>query len=167
MFLGNTKPIKKINNPKVVYNHYKSVREATKAIKQLGIKNSAEYMKRGHEDPRLHSRPKKFYGEKWPGWDAYLGRGKINGNRLPEKLYKTIAEASKAAKKLGAKTPREYIKLYKANDCLPSNPSVHYESEWTNWYDFLGTSKYKYYRSLVEEVRPVKALNLATSNVTD
>lgn len=163
VFLGNPRPIKKIKSPKVVYNHYKSVREATKAIKQLGIKNSAEYMKRGHEDPRLHSRPKKFYGDKWPGWDVYLGRGKIAGKRSPENLYKTLAEASKAAKKLGAKTPREYIKLYKANDCLPSNPSVHYKSEWTNWYDFLGTSKYKFYRSLGEASKAAIKLSIKNS----
>lgn len=164
VYLGNPRPIKKIHTPKVVYNHYKSVKEATKSIKKLDIKTSGEYMKRAHEDPRLHSRPKKFYRDKWPGWDVYLGRGKINGNRSPEKLYKTIAEASQAAQKLDVKTPREYINLYKADDALPSNPSVHYKDEWTNWYDFLGTTKKNnFYKTIGEASKAAIKLGITGS----
>lgn len=41
-------------------------------------------------------------------------------------IYKTLAQASRAAKALCPKTARDYINVHRKNTSLPSNPSIYY-----------------------------------------
>ena len=56
-----------------------------------------------------------------------------------------------------------YIEFRKRNKdiLLPSNPIKIYESQWVNWDDFLGYSKYK---SFVESKKFIKKLKINSWN---
>ncbi len=114
---------------------YLKLEQAKKAVKKLGIKDSSDYLKRYKEDNKLPAAPSKRYAKEWKGWVDFVGG----------KFYSTIAEASKAAKRLEFQNSTEYKKRYKEDPRLPSDPLSAYKGEWSfrewNWYKFLGTKK--------------------------
>ena len=114
-------------------NLYPTLNQAKKAVKELGISGTTEYRQRYKEGGRLPAAPNKQYPSEWRGWSDFFG-----GRRF----YATVAEASKAAKKLGIKDSLEYKERYKEDPCLPSIPSSAYKDFWHkggwSWPKFLG-----------------------------
>ncbi len=92
---------------------YPTWQEASDSAKALGIDNRDEYLKRYGEDEKLTSNPRQSYAD-FPGWPTFLGRQK----RVTDP-YLTWQEAGKAARKLGVKTNRDYLRLYKKDPRLP------------------------------------------------
>ncbi len=54
--------------------HYLNYRDASRVVREAGIKNSKEYLKWGERPVHLPSRPEYFYKE-WNGWKDFLGAG--------------------------------------------------------------------------------------------
>ncbi|MDP3661735.1 MAG: integrase repeat-containing protein [bacterium] len=117
-------------------NFYPTLQEAQEAVLTLGIE--AKYGQKGYrnryrEDPRLPSSPETLYSTSWKGWGKFLGKSR-------KATYKTLLQASKAAKKLNIATSIEYRgERYKEDPRLPRNPEEEYEDKWEDWGVFLGT----------------------------
>lgn len=107
--------------------YYETVALASRAARVLGITDVSGYRVRYREDPRLHSNPDQLYGEKWPGFKAFL--------RTEQEVvkYKTVEEASEAAQLLGLRTRSDYQVGYRQDPRLPSNPQAYYKGEWAAW----------------------------------
>lgn len=107
---------------------YKTLSQAAKAARKLGVKTARDYIKNFKQDPKLHSNPSVNYVE-WISWNDFLG--------IESKYYDSLELASKAAIKLKINTARDYVKRYKDDPKLPSNPYSLYAG-WINWEAFLG-----------------------------
>jgi superfamily II DNA or RNA helicase len=107
-------------------NHlYASWQEASKAAKKLGIKNSEEYRTRYKEDPRLPMSLHSKY-EDFPGLKVFFSI-----------RYVTWQEASRATRRLGVSSFREYMTRYREDPKLQSNPDQCYK-DFPGWSKFLG-----------------------------
>lgn len=155
-FLGTKRPVKKTPAAKMVRNHYPTIGQAMKAVKALDIKTSGEYQDRAKEDPRLHSRPWRFYAGQWKGWGKYLSVKTTEQRRDPGNFYPTYAEASNAAAKTGATSFRTYVKIYKVDPRLSSNPNVDYAKDWKGWKHFLKVKDNRYKTILAASNAAVK-----------
>jgi hypothetical protein len=110
--------------------YYETLEEAEAAVNKLRITTKDEYYRRYREDPRLPGRPDVYY-RGFLNWPVFFGREK-------PKYYETLEEAKAATKKLKIKTWKEYVKRYKEDPLLPSNPNRIFKNEWKSWLDFLG-----------------------------
>ncbi|NWL81041.1 hypothetical protein DM872_29745 [Pseudomonas taiwanensis] len=134
------------------WDFYSEIELASNAALSLGIRTCYEYGERHIEDLRLPANPEKYYKD-WAGWPKFL-------KKLSNK-YPTLAEASAAARRLGAKSTLEYIRLYKLDSGLRSNPALSYPEEWVNWYDFLGMeTPVEKYKDLESAMCAVRALGV-------
>ena len=127
---------------------YKTYKEAKLAVRKLGI-SSGEYGKRHKEDPRLPSRPDKYYEDKgWIDWYDFFGR------ETPG-FYPTYEEAKQAVSKLGISSSTEYYKRHKEDPRLPSAPNNTYKGKgWINWPNYFGReTPYKTYKEAKLAVR--------------
>ncbi len=84
---------------------------------------------------------------------------KLTTKRTREETYKTLTEASNAARELGIKTAPEYFSRYSEDPMLPYNPSLYFEG-WTSWMSFLGTEPYS---SLEKASEAAIALGIGSS----
>lgn len=143
-FLGKPKP-----------RHYDSVNDASKATIALGIRTMAEYALRYKEDPKLPSNPHRTYRGEWSGYPAYFGLESRS-------FYTTYNEASAAAKALGIESYEEYMKRYREDPLLTSQPQNRYKSEWVNWYRFLDLRKKTFYKTYAEAKRVTQRAAVTT-----
>ena len=72
-------------------------------------------------------------------------------------------EASQAAKALGISTQYHYIRHYKGDPKLPSNPQRTYKADWISWYNFLGNKEPNFYGSIEEASQAAIALGIVSS----
>jgi len=95
-----------------------------------GIKNSKEYRTKQKEHPLLPFNPDRVYKNEWTNWYEFLN--------IP-KPY-SYKEAYDLISKLGFTEKTAFLKYVTVlNDPrLPRTPDQVYESEWINWYVFLG-----------------------------
>lgn len=114
---------------------YMTWRQAHLAAKKLNCKSRSEYRTRCRSDPALPARPDVVFSDVWEekgSWRGYLG--------LPS-WYKTLNEASAAAKKLNINSRLNYKKLHAADSKLHPNPDMFYSKDWGSvgqWEGFLG-----------------------------
>ena len=127
---GNHK--KRVKSPRQK-RQYPSYTEVQQKAKALGIKSASEYRKRYKEIPNAPAHPEQVY-EEWENWRVFLGT-------RPQQ-YPPYTKLQQKVQALGIKSSSEYKKRYKEIPNAPINPDQVYE-EWTNWYDFLGTSPQK------------------------
>ncbi|TRO37831.1 hypothetical protein EQ845_04905 [Pseudomonas putida] len=97
---------------------YQTLEEMSEVVQKLGIKNKRDYSSRRSEDPRLPPQPWITYCDVFESC-AFFGR---RGNP-----YRTFVEASEAVQKLGIKSQKEYMKRYKEDCRLPSEPWRRYQ----------------------------------------
>jgi len=109
-----------------------------------------EYNQGYKSDLKLPKYPAKLYADNWGGAADFFG-GNI-------KFYETYSEAQVAARKLGFNTSTEYIKGYKDDPKLPSNPTNTYSDDWVNWEDFLIKVSF-HYTSYADAKYAVKEYN--------
>jgi len=138
-FLGISKPVK-----------YETLKEASKAARQLGFKTSTQYLKGYRQDARLLAAPGCY--KDWKGWKTFLGTVR----------YDTLEEASSAARRLGFKSSMQYLKGYKQDDGLTRHPSRCYK-DWEGWGVFLGIIKPIKYETLGEASMAARQLGFKTS----
>lgn len=133
---------------------YQTYAEAQAAVQVLGIRVQLDYVKGYKEDARLPSNPDKIYaGLGWTDWYNYLGNAKPD-------LYQTYAEAQAAVPALNIQSQTDYVKCYKQDRRLPSNPDKLYAGiGWTNWYDYLGNTKPDIYSFYAEARVAAQELN--------
>jgi len=122
---------------------YMTIDEASDAAQKLGIRTKSEYQKNYKKDPRLPANPPRTYSYEWKNWPVFLGR-------IKPSFYSSLSEAQKGALRLGATTKDQYIKLYKKDPNLPSEPFEVYSDEWDGWPSFFGRQTIKKYESLNE-----------------
>ncbi|QSX35364.1 integrase [Shewanella avicenniae] len=143
-FLGRLKP-----------ERYVSLADASIAAQNLGIRTSAEYLRRYTEDPKLPSSPEQYFRNDWHDWSTFLGRLK------PER-YVTLADASLAAQNLGIRTYTEYQRRYTEDPKLPSNPEQCFRNNWHDWPTFLGRLKPERYVTLADASLAAQNLGIRT-----
>lgn len=144
---------------------YYSWDEAKTALKKLEISSRTDFLlKKPHKiDSRIPSNPAKTYADVWKkngGWSGLIDPDYA--------FYKTIEEASEAAQKLDIKTVEEYVflKRYKEDPKLPSNPDDIYKREWTSfgkWSGFLGIRKKEVYKTWNEASKAAQKLKIKTA----
>jgi hypothetical protein len=140
-FLGNKKK-----------KYYPTLSEAKEAARSFEFSSQTEYRENYSKDPRLPSTPNVFYADEWKGWKEFLDK---------IQLYKCIKESQVAARKLGIKTSADYVSRYREDPRLPSNPTLYHKSEWVDWDDFLGRTKY--YETLMDASKAAIKLNIKSS----
>jgi hypothetical protein len=135
---------------------YSRLAEASAAAIALGITTAVEYQAKRNLDPKLPSCPQRVYKTEWQCWPSFLGKE-------VKQLYPSIAEASKAAVRLGCKTVTEYeVKRY-LDPRLPSNPELMYKEEWQSWPSFFSKEPKQFYSTLAEFFAAVIELGVSTS----
>ncbi len=139
---------------------YNTYAEASSAAFKLGIRTPAEYLRRYKEDPYLYSTPNKLYANSgWICWSEFL---KIT----PLRPYPTYAEASAAAIALGATGRNSYLRLYKLDPRLVSNPAFYYrDSGWQDWSIFTGETKKGFYAEYSDAQAAVQSLGITTTSL--
>lgn len=145
-FLGKSQRVEK----------YVTLGEALEATRKLSIKTRVEYYRRYKEDLRLPHYPEAKYKDDWDGWYSYLGTTKA-----PEK-YKTLADASIAARRLGFKNEREYIAGFHQDPRLRAYPSKLYD-EWESMAVFLGQTTRLIYPTLAQAQSAVRNLGFTSA----
>jgi hypothetical protein len=140
---------------------YPTFTEAQKAAKRLGITSSTEYSKCYKKDSRLPACPHRIYAEEWPakgGWAFFLGREF-------QLCYPTLAEAQQGVVKLGISSVKEYLKRYKEDPRLPSDPKRIYAEELPTkggWTFYLGKKLRFIYPTFAEAQQAVKRLGITS-----
>ena len=141
-FTGNSGPSK-----------YRTLEDAARATQALGIKSVAEYQRRFREDSKLPHNPPAAYVNEWKNWHAFLGK------RVPE-FYPTYSEAKMAVRLLNIRSRADYMRRYKEDPHLPSNPQMIYKKEWESFPSFTGNSGPSKYRALEDAARAAQALGI-------
>lgn len=118
--------------------HYVNLEMARAGALRLGITTAVQYRERHSQDPRLPSNPNIMYASEWHGFPHFL-----RGREL-DKKYETVVEASESARTHGFSSKADYLKRYKVDPRLPSNPNKIYDKDWGKWgWDrYLGVKSY-------------------------
>lgn len=139
---------------------YPTWQQAAKAAARLGLKDSIEYRsKKGYKkDPKLPGDLAKYYLD-FPGYRIFFGK---------HERYKTWQQSRTAAIKLGIKTQPEYIKRYREDPRLHSNPHEFY-SNFPGYSAYLGGNKLpknrKLYSTWQKASASAKKLKITSSKV--
>lgn len=107
--------------------------DAREAVITAGIKSISRY-KAWYKSAgiALPSHPEDIYKDQWVSWPVFLGKQK------PDSIV-SYNEARNAAIAAGIKSIKEYCNWYKTVAItLPRDPRLAYDSEWINWFVFLG-----------------------------
>lgn len=124
---------------KIKRSYYGTWQEAGIASRKIGIKSKTDYWDNFSKDPMLPSNPYRQYSN-FPGFNVFL-------STVPQtkviKPYSTLAQAKKAARKLGAHNRGDYLSKRSSDPRLHSRPDHHYK-DFQGWKDFLGTGFYKH-----------------------
>lgn len=133
-------------------NYYKSISEATTAVRRLEIGTKAEYISRFHEDAMLPRCPDLIYKEEWPatGWRPFLYG----------EFYPTMQSAAAAARALGIVMKKDYKHLAHLDPKLPLTPKEVYK-EFTTWQNFIMPEKCGSYEDAKFVVRLIGIKNSA------
>ena len=123
-----------------VYLSFKEARKFARSLKLSGQKEWEGYSKSGMKPDKVPSCPRTVYKTKgWKGWGDFLGTGNIS---IRNKDFISFEEARKFIHSLrfkNVKEWREYCRLRKRPNNIPSNPQLTYkDSGWVNWIDWLG-----------------------------
>ncbi|MFW9103201.1 gamma-mobile-trio integrase GmtZ [Pseudomonas sp. P4795] len=94
---------------------YATYKEFKEAVRKLGVRNQGEYQKNYLKDKNLPSHPDLVYLEEWQGWGRSMA-----GRKSHE--CATWEEARKLALPYRFSCAQDYVKNYKADPRLPSNP---------------------------------------------
>ena len=123
-----------------------SYTNARRYIETFSFTTAKEYRDWSKTDERpgnIPSDPRAEYINKgWKGWEDFLNSNTYKKRFSKYLLYK---DAQTLLSKLNIKTSKEFAAKKKSGlipKNIPSNPLSFY-SEWTDWYDFLGTEKRK------------------------
>lgn len=111
---------------------YKTWEEAARSARKLGVRSSAQYLRRYKKDPRLPSEPNVLYAG-FPGWEKFL--------ETERNYYLTWQEASRVAIALGIRSKLNYHKQYRRDVRLPSHPTRQY-GDFPGWIVFLKLKDY-------------------------
>ena len=119
-----------------------SFEKAKAFIQRQGLQNSTEFQawsKSGKRPKNFPSNPNTVYRSNWTNWRDFLGTGNVSTNK---REWMSFEEAKAFIQRQGITNQSEFhlwSKSGKRPKNFPSNPSLIYRNEWTNWGDFLGT----------------------------
>lgn len=124
-------------------NFYPTLKEASEAAIRLNIKNQKSYWKFRIDDARLPYSPDEVYALEWKSWGKFLGKNTVD-------YYSTLPEASKAVRRIGVKTKKEYIEARNVDPKLPPSPWYTYADDWCGWCSFVGKNSSEGYYTYQE-----------------
>jgi Integrase repeat unit len=132
---------------------WRPFKPARSFVQRLGLNSAIEwrgYCKCGKKPIDIPVHPDRTYAEDgWSSMGDWLGTGRI-ADRLRQ--YRSFKKARVFARSLGLKSQvewDEYCKSGKKPEDIPSVPSNTYrDAGWTDWYDWLGTSRIPNHRRL-------------------
>ncbi|MGP9799435.1 gamma-mobile-trio integrase GmtZ [Rheinheimera sp. NSM] len=81
---------------------------------------------------------------------------------MRKRFYASLSKAQQAAQALGFTTSTEYLKRYREDPRLPSNPAATYSTDWQSWPQFLGQEAKALYASCAEAQQAAQALGFTT-----
>lgn len=132
---------------------YPTWEQASRAARRLGIETFIEYKTAHRKDPALPSNPNVIYPD-FPGYPTFLRKEPPIRDR-----YKTWQEASKAARRLGIKSVKDYYRLRKRDPRLPGNPQPY--PDFPGWYMFLkGKARVIFYKTWEEAGEAARKLGI-------
>ncbi len=107
-----------------------SLSEIKSECKRLGITNSVEYKKRYKEIPGFPANLSRTYAYEWVSYKDFFDIKEFIS-------YQTLVSLVQPLQLKNAKEFKKFIS--EQNDTtLPYDPQTAYQSEWDNWYKFLG-----------------------------
>jgi hypothetical protein len=151
--------------------------EAKRIVRALKIASSVEY-RASYPKGVLPAKPNSYYKESWKDWKDFLGNPQLRSRALlsPEVFEQASAmsftEAREIARALKLEGQKAYIQWKKTSKGqktpLFANPFSYYKSDWTNWPDYLGSSRDRYNRgrdfcSYAEAQGIIKNLNICSN----
>jgi Phage-integrase repeat unit len=119
--------------------------EARDYVRSLILKNAREweeYCRTGNKPLDIPSSPNTKYKSEWKGYGDWLGTGTARRKRTAQISYRPFDKAREYVRTLGLKGEtdwKEFCKLGKRPQDVPSNPDIIYREEWKGWGDWLGT----------------------------
>ncbi|RXT62639.1 VPA1269 family protein [Pseudomonas syringae] len=130
---------------------YPTYEQAKEAVKRLDITSEEEYRTVYLLDPLLPKHPYRLYEADWKDWEDYTIRNH---------KYKTLTEASAAARKLGFSTQLDYENGYHLDPMLPRRPEAEYKFIWKSWNRFY--LRPDHYESFEEARSAARALDFCS-----
>lgn len=128
---------------------YPTWKEASEAIRRLGITSWSQYRKKFSKDERLPYNPDRVYPD-FPGIHEFVGKEKTSH-------YPTWQEASAATIALGITTPKQYKKRRTEDPRLPSHPEETY-GDFPSFSEFFGRPKREVYATIDDAAVAAKKL---------
>ena len=120
--------LRRANNEEI--NECKSLSDVKAICQEYGIRNSVEYRQKYRKIPGLPAHPERVFKDEWVSFYDLLD--------IPVPYsYEELVELIKP-KKLSSKSAYTRYVKETADDKMPLDPQGVYESEWQNWYQFLG-----------------------------
>lgn len=110
-------------------NNY-SFEELKAECKRLEVNNSVEYRKRYKDLPGFPAHPERTYSSEWKGYKDFFDIQDFIS-------YKEMSDLIQPLNFANAKEYKKFIKKSK-DPTLPFDPQTSYQSDWINWYCFLG-----------------------------
>lgn len=144
---------------------YYNWKEAQKACKRLGIDSVENYHKHYKQDNKLPSSPALVYKDEWKVKKKWKGLLLL----LNEKQeFHTWEKAQKACINLGIDSVEKYLKNYKKDPKLPSQPYICYKDVWESkgrWEGLFSKKKRRRFNcySWEETKKKCKELGIKTS----
>ncbi len=122
--LRKASKLPKLNGPQYTFNELKQ------KCKELGITNSVMYRKRYKDIPGFPAHPERTYIYEWVSYKDFFDI----------KDFLSYQEVFDLIRPQNFKNANEYKKFVRAqkDPTIPLDPQTVYETEWINWYRFLG-----------------------------
>jgi hypothetical protein len=107
-----------------------TLNELKQKCKELGITNSVIYRNRYKEIPGFPAHPERIYIHDWVSYKDFFD--------IKDFLsYQEVVELILPRKLKNANEYKKFVKNEK-DPTIPLDPQTVYETEWMNWYRFLG-----------------------------
>ena len=132
---------KLLGREKVEYESF--VSRVTEAVEKgeldpFRIERTYRQWQKNHPD--MPSDPRMYYGNQFPGWTKFLGRGKVEY----ESFVSRVLEAVEKGELDPFRIKRTYRQWQKNHPDMPSNPPLYYRGQFPGWTKLLGRGKVEY-----------------------
>jgi hypothetical protein len=149
------------------FRDFESAREFARSLNLKSQITWNEYCKLGDKPEDIPAKPSQTYKNEWQGWGDFLGTGNVHKKQFSS--FKKVRRYVVSLNLKSANEWREYCKLGKKPDDIPSHPHIIFKNNgWRGWGDFLGTGTIALYNieylSFNEARAFVRGLRLKNQN---
>lgn len=129
--------------PKRNFRPYEQAREYVRGLGLKSVKDYEAWSKSGARPADIPGKPRVAYGAAF-SWTDFLGIGGGRRRISKDGKFRPFDEARAFVRSLGLRTQKEYADWSRTGDRpsdIPSNPVNAYGPAWTQWADYLGTTR--------------------------